>query len=170
MRTRVIIALIVSNCGSDDVTATSFSPSVPDHAVIAADTPTPSPVCGPAGKTARWYADCEEHCVPDPNKIIWFLCTEKRGVIAYTGVNIWPTAVYGYNIETPQTKCANYPVRIWQLSPINVAPTNADTGRMSADTSYWPDCSKEKMLAPYIDRNNSDRRFYNVVGEVTSPL
>ncbi len=159
--------LSLTYCGDDVVTMPTSSPAL-DSPTHTSDLVVTS--CGFAGKTGRWYADCEEHCIPDPDNIIWFLCTEKRGVIAYTHVNYWSTAVYGYNIETPQTKCANYPVRIWQLSPIRVAPTNADTGRMSADTSYWPDCTKEKMLAPYIDRNNSDRRFYDVVGEVTSPL
>lgn len=150
--------LSLTHCGDDTTTVPTLQPPRQDMAVAVVK-PT-QPYCGDKGKTGLWLSDCISHCLPDEQ--IWFLCTEKRGLIAYTRAGLMATTEYAYNWEYPQTKCLDSAYSVWKLTPIVPAPTNADTGQMSYDTLYTPNCAREALHPAYIDKNQ-DRRYYTVV-------
>lgn len=153
----MFVAAATLGCGVDTTTVPTLQPPHQDMAVTTKPT---QPYCGGKGKAGLWLGDCSERCLPDEQ--IWFLCTEKRGMIAYTRAGLMATTEYAYNWEYPQTKCADSAYSVWKPVPIVPAPTNADTGQMSYDTLYTPNCAREALHPPYIDKNQ-DRRYYTVV-------
>lgn len=156
MRSHMAFAFVAFvGCGSAAPNPTDMRMTQPG-ADLAPASPT---YCGAKGKTAILLSSCSDGCVPDEQ--VFFVCTEKRGRIAYTRQNLYKPQQFGYSLELDDARtCGDTPVKIWALTQLSPEPTAANAGKTTSSAIDSDTCLGLPVTSQFNFLN--DRLYYSV--------